>query len=61
MFTYTSNGVMKLNRDTAQEILDKVLKRSTPVLEAGTPEEIHHITSALKDVLEIMSTKEEEK
>lgn len=58
MFTYTSNGTMKLKQDTAEEILDKVLDRAIPVLESGTPEEIHHITSAIKDILHSMATNE---
>ncbi len=59
MFTYTSDGSMKLHQGTAQEIIDRLLKRGEPVFQAGTPEEIHHMTSAIKDVIDIMATEEE--
>lgn len=58
MYSYRSTEKMKLKQTAAQKLLNKVLDRSTPVLESGTPEEIHHITSAIKDILDVMSTDE---
>ena len=60
MYSSTTSSIMKLKQTAAQELLDKVLDRSTPVLESGTPEEIHHITSAIKDILEVMATEKGE-
>lgn len=59
MFTETTSSSMKLKQDTARDILKRLLDRAEPVFQAGTPEEMHHMTGAIKDVLDVMATEEE--
>jgi hypothetical protein len=50
---------MKLEYEEATLILNKLLSRATPVLEAGTPEEMYYMTGAIKNILTAMAPKEE--